>query len=95
MALKERAQHSVIDCGNLLHPPQTSTNAAFKSSWDVLTYELTSRYYDVRCVQVTWSEKDGDLTFLHKIDFFLTLHLQKMNEECASLSFSFFFSVFI
>ncbi len=27
--------------------------AAFKSSSDVRAYELTSRYYDVGCVQVT------------------------------------------
>ncbi len=27
--------------------------AAFKSSWDVRIYELTSRYYDVGCVQAT------------------------------------------
>ncbi len=28
-------------------------NVAFKSSWDVHSYELTSRYYDVGYVQVT------------------------------------------
>ncbi len=27
--------------------------AALKSSWEARTYELTSRYYDVGCVQVS------------------------------------------
>ncbi len=42
-----------------------------------------------------WSEQDGDLTFLHKIQwFFLTLHLQ--NDEWRMCIIVFFlFSVFI
>ncbi len=58
------------------------TDAAFKSSWDVRTYELTSRYYHVGYVQVTLVET----LFYIKVNDFLKLYIYKMmNEECASL----------
>ncbi len=42
------------------------------------TFVLTSRQVVITtsgAFKSLWSEQDGDLTFLHKIQFFLTLHL--------------------
>ncbi len=38
-------------------------HSAFKSSWEVRFYELTSRNYDAGAFKSLWSEQDGDLTF--------------------------------
>ncbi len=40
-----------------------------------------------------WSEQDGDLTFLHKMQFFFKLYIYKMNDElriCIIVHFSVF-----
>ncbi len=54
----------------------TFSDAAFKSSWDVRTYQLTSPYYEVGCVQVTLVGTRWRFNFSTKnLMIFVTLHL--------------------
>ncbi len=74
--------HSDLYCDHMLRssPPRT--------------FVLTSRQVVITtsgAFKSLWSEQDGDLTFLHKTQWFFKLYIYKMmNEECASLCFFFF-----